>query len=113
VRRRTRGGREESEVRAVVVTEHGGPEVLAVRDVPGPEPGPGQVVVDVGAAGVNDRDVSERDSVPPDAGSTPLVAGVEVAGVVRGVGTASTALRRATGSPPTPPGAPMPGARRS
>jgi NADPH:quinone reductase len=73
-------------VRAVVVTRHGGPDVLELQDRPEPEPGAGQVVVDVEAAGVNYRDVYEREGTPPYAGSTPLVAGVELAGTVRAVG---------------------------
>ena len=51
---------QECRVRAIVVTAHGGPEVLELQDRPAPEPGPGQVLVDVEAAGVNFRDVYER-----------------------------------------------------
>ncbi len=43
-------------MRAVVVTEYGGPEVLQVQDVEEPKPGPGQLLVDVAAAGVNYMD---------------------------------------------------------
>ena len=48
-------------MRAVRITEHGGPDVLEVVDVPPPEPGPEQLLVDVAAAGVNYRDVYERE----------------------------------------------------
>ena len=44
-------------MRAIVVTEFGGPEVLELQDVPAPE---GEVVVDVSVAGVNFRDIYER-----------------------------------------------------
>ena len=48
-------------MRAVVVTGSGGPEVLEVREEPAPEPGAGQVLVDVEAVGVNYRDIYERE----------------------------------------------------
>jgi len=73
-------------MRAVVITEHGGPEVLEVRDEPEPVTAPGRVLVDVTAIGVNYRDVYEREGAGMYAGPTPLVAGVEGAGVVREVG---------------------------
>ena len=37
-------------MRAVVVTEYGGPEVLTVRELPEPQPGPGEVSIDVASA---------------------------------------------------------------
>jgi NADPH2:quinone reductase len=69
-------------MRAAVVTRHGGPEVLEVRDEPDPQPGPGQLLVDVEVAGVNYRDVYERERL----GEPPLIAGVEGAGTVAAVG---------------------------
>jgi NADPH2:quinone reductase len=75
-------------MRAVVVTRHGGPEVLEVRDVPEPEAGPGQLLVEVEAAGVNYRDIYEREGSYP--GTPPLVAGVEGAGRVAAVGEGVT-----------------------
>ncbi len=45
---------------AVLLTRFGGPEVLELREVPAPEPGPGEVVVDVSAASVNNTDVWTR-----------------------------------------------------
>jgi NADPH:quinone reductase len=73
-------------MRAIVVTRHGGPEVLEARDVPDPEPGPGQILVEVEAAGVNYRDVYEREGAGGYAADPPLVAGVEGAGTVVAVG---------------------------
>jgi NADPH2:quinone reductase len=70
-------------MRAVVITRHGGPEVLEVRDVPEPVGGDGRLVVEVAAAGVNFRDVYEREGAGSYDTPTPLVAGVEGAGVVR------------------------------
>jgi NADPH2:quinone reductase len=71
-------------MRAVVVTRFGGPEVLEVRDEPVPEPGPGQLLVDVDAAGINFRDVYEREG--GYGGSPPFIAGVEGAGPVAAAG---------------------------
>ena len=46
---------------AVLLTGHGGPDVLELRDdVPTPEPGPGDVLIEVGAAGVNNTDINTR-----------------------------------------------------
>jgi NADPH2:quinone reductase len=71
-------------VRAIVVARHGGPEVLELQERPEPEPGRGQLLVDVEAAGVNYRDVYEREG--GYAGEAPLVAGIEGAGTVAAVG---------------------------
>ena len=71
-------------MKAVVVTRHGGPEVLEVQDVPELEPGPGELLVDVEAIGVNFRDVYERQG--SYGGEPPYVAGAEGAGTVVGTG---------------------------
>jgi NADPH2:quinone reductase len=71
-------------VQAVVVTRFGGFEVLEVQDAPAPRPGPGDLLVDVAVAGVNYRDVYERQG--SYGGSPPLVAGVEGAGRVVATG---------------------------
>ncbi|MDX2851150.1 quinone oxidoreductase family protein [Actinacidiphila glaucinigra] len=72
-------------MRAITITELGGPEVLRLIDAPAPHAGPGHLVVDVRAAGVNFMDTGARQNGP--AGLTvPFVPGVEAAGVVREVG---------------------------
>jgi NADPH:quinone reductase-like Zn-dependent oxidoreductase len=71
-------------VRAVVLTGHGSYDRLRVQERPDPEPGPGQVRIDVRAAGVNFADHMARQGVYPDAPPTPCVLGYEVAGVVEG-----------------------------
>jgi NADPH2:quinone reductase len=71
-------------MRAVVVTRNGGPEVLELRDEPAPEAGPGQLLVDVAVAGVNYRDVYERNGTYGT--PTPVVAGIEGAGTVAALG---------------------------
>jgi NADPH:quinone reductase-like Zn-dependent oxidoreductase len=73
-------------VRAVVITRHGGPEVLAVQERPDPRPGPGEVLIDVAAAGINFADLMARLGFYPDAPKPPCVVGYEVAGTVAEVG---------------------------
>jgi NADPH2:quinone reductase len=65
---------------ALVVTRHGGSEVLAVEDRAATEPGPGQVLVEVAAVGVNFIDVYQREGVYP--GDPPFVLCSEGAGRV-------------------------------
>jgi NADPH:quinone reductase len=71
-------------VRAIVVNRTGGPEVLELEERPDPQPGPGQLLVDVEAAGVNFIDVYQREGRYPL--PLPYLAGSEGAGVVREVG---------------------------
>ena len=73
-------------MRAVVVTEHGGPDVLQASDWPAPSPGPGGLLVDVAASGVNFMDVYQREGRPPYSGGVPYVPGLEGAGTVAAVG---------------------------
>lgn len=73
-------------MRALFVTRRGGPEVLQIREVPDPVPGPGEVRVAVRAAGVNFADVMARLGLYPDAPPLPAVVGYEVAGIVDAVG---------------------------
>src|SRR5437899_7118790 len=79
----TRGG---SAMRAIVMSRHGGPDVLEVTEQPVPEPGPGDLLVDVAAAGVNYRDVYERDGSGGYGGGLPIRAGIEGAGRVATIG---------------------------
>jgi NADPH2:quinone reductase len=69
-------------MRAVQIERHGGPEVLEVVEVPPSEPGPAQLLVDVAAAGVNYRDVYEREGAY--GGDLPAIVGVEGAGRIAG-----------------------------
>jgi NADPH:quinone reductase-like Zn-dependent oxidoreductase len=73
-------------VRAVVITQTGPPEVLQVQERPDPQPGPGQVAIDVHAAGVNFADTMARVGLYPDAPKLPAVVGYEVAGTIVGTG---------------------------
>lgn len=69
-------------MRAVVMTSHGAPDVLEVQQRPDPVVGPGQVRIEVGAAGLNFADVMARMGLYPDAPKPPSVVGYEVAGTV-------------------------------
>jgi len=73
--------------KAVVAASYGGPEVLEVRDVEVPAPGPGEVTIEVRAAGLNPVDYklfSGARGADPDA--LPLPVGLEVAGVISALG---------------------------
>lgn len=67
-------------MKAIVIEETGGPERLQLRDVPDPEPGEGETVVRVRAAGINFLDVLVRQGNYPQAPPLPTIPGVEVAG---------------------------------
>ena len=73
-------------MRVVVVTGHGGPEVLQVQERPDPAVGPGEVRITVKAAGINFADTMARVGIYPDAPKPPCVLGYEVAGEVESVG---------------------------
>ncbi|MCC2314305.1 NAD(P)H-quinone oxidoreductase [Cellulomonas xiejunii] len=78
-------------MRAVVVTSPGGPGALRVEDVPDPTPGPGQVLVDVAAAGVNRADLLQRAGHYPPPPGAPAWPGLEASGVVLAVGPSAAA----------------------
>ncbi len=69
-------------MRAVEYTEAGGPDVINVATRPVPQPGPGEVLIKVAAAGLNRADVAQRRGVyPPPAGESDIP-GLEVSGTV-------------------------------
>ena len=70
----------------IQIEKHGDPEVLKLHSMPVPEPGPGEVLIKVAAAGVNRPDVMQRKGLyPPPPGATD-VPGLEVSGTVVSVG---------------------------
>lgn len=71
---------------AIVQSAFGGPEVLTYAETDVPEPGPGEVLVRVGGAGVNPGDTVLRSGRVPELVSLPWTPGNDVAGVVAGVG---------------------------
>src|SRR6202035_4886877 len=78
---------------AVVMTEPGGPDVLRWLEVPDPVPGPGEVVIEIAASGVNRADLMQREGhYPPPPGAPPYL-GLECSGRVRSVGDGVTGWR--------------------
>jgi NADPH2:quinone reductase len=73
-------------MRAVVVDQNGGPEVLRVAERADPEPDQGQILVEIAAAGVNFMDIYQRQGLPPYGGTLPYVPGAEGAGRVIALG---------------------------
>jgi NADPH2:quinone reductase len=73
-------------MKSVIVTEFGGPEVIKLRDVPVPAPGPGQVLVRVKTAGINYADIMQRVGLYPNGPQPPYGAGFEISGIVEEVG---------------------------
>jgi putative PIG3 family NAD(P)H quinone oxidoreductase len=73
-------------VKAILAKEPGGPEVLEYADAPDPEPGPGEVVLEVAATAVNRADVVQRQGhYPPPEGASPIL-GLECSGTVNALG---------------------------
>src|SRR3569833_3364082 len=74
-------------MKAVVITQPGGPEVLQVEERPAPGYGPNEVLVKVHAAGINRPDVFQRKgNYPPPAGAPVDIPGLEIAGEIIEVG---------------------------
>jgi NADPH2:quinone reductase len=80
-------------MKAIRVKELGGPEVLRLEEVPDPQPGPGQVVVRVKAAGVNPVDTYIRAGVYPRKPSLPYTPGGDSAGIVESIGEGVTRFK--------------------
>jgi putative PIG3 family NAD(P)H quinone oxidoreductase len=79
-------------MRAVIASGHGGPEVLTAVDRPRPVPGPGEVLIQIAAAGVNRADVVQREGhYPPPPGASDVL-GLECAGVIVELGEGVTDL---------------------
>jgi len=73
-------------LKAIVVREFGGPEVLRLEDVPDPTPGPSEILVRVRAAGVNPVDVYIRSGTYPRKPTLPYIPGSDGAGDVEAIG---------------------------
>jgi synaptic vesicle membrane protein VAT-1 len=72
-------------MRAMVVRRYGPPEVFEARQVPDPQPKPGEVLIRVKAIGVNFADLLQRMGLYPDTPKPPFIPGLEIAGVVEKV----------------------------
>lgn len=78
-------------MKAIRVTATGGPDALRLEDVPRPQPGAGQALVRIEAAGVNFVDVYQRTGLYPIPG--PFTPGQEAGGVVEAVGAGVTGIK--------------------
>jgi NADPH2:quinone reductase len=80
-------------MRQVHFEGHGCPDVIRTGDAPVPEPGPGQVLIEVAAAGVNRPDCLQREGVYPPPSGESAIPGLEIAGRVVARGEAVSAPR--------------------
>jgi NADPH2:quinone reductase len=82
-------------VRAAVVTSYGGPDVIAVQDVPDPVPEADEILVRVVSSAINRADTLQRQGGYPDprGRSGPEILGLEFAGTVAGLGARVTSWR--------------------
>lgn len=83
-------------VRALMLSQYGGPDAVTISTVDAPTAGAGQVLVRVHAAGVNGLDWKVREGFVKDAFplQLPTVLGIELAGVVEAIGPGVTRLRK-------------------
>src|SRR2546426_1937457 len=93
-------------MQAVVIPVHGDASVLQYTKVPTPQPGPGEVLVKVGAVGLNHLDIFVRRGMPGKAIHLPHISGADVAGTVvaAGAGGGGAALGQGVGGGPAGPG---------
>lgn len=77
-------------MRAIVITKPGGPDVLSWAEVPDPEPGPGEVVIDIAAAGVNRADLMQSQGLYPPPPGAPPYPGLECSGRISALGDGVT-----------------------
>jgi putative PIG3 family NAD(P)H quinone oxidoreductase len=75
-------------VYAITIDQPGGPEVLQWAKVADPRPGPGEVIIDVAAAGVNRADLLQRQGLYPPPPGVTAVLGLECSGTISSVGAA-------------------------
>jgi putative PIG3 family NAD(P)H quinone oxidoreductase len=73
-------------MRAVVITEPGGPDVLQLAEVPDPAAGPGEALVEIVGAGVNRADLMQRQGLYPPPPGAPPYPGLECSGRITALG---------------------------
>lgn len=79
---------------AIVIKAPGGPEMLVAAERPVPLPGPGEILIKVGAAGVNRPDIMQRrGQYPPPPGAPTEIPGLEVAGEVVALGAGAARFK--------------------
>ena len=77
---------------AVQIEEFGGPEVLRTVEIPTPEAGEDEILIELRASGVNRADILTRSGSYHAAGQLPIVPGFEGSGIVREPGPAATSI---------------------
>src|SRR4051794_41195588 len=100
-------------MRAILIEEFGGPEVLQLKDLPVPEPGEGELLVRVTRAGVNFADTHQRHNQYVAKQTLPMIPGSEVAGVradtsARGLALCGHRGYSGEATPPAHPRFPIP-----
>ncbi|RWQ38843.1 MAG: NADP-dependent oxidoreductase [Mesorhizobium sp.] len=80
-------------MRAVIQNSVGGPEVLVIADRPAPSPNAGEVLIRVGASGINPVDGAVRAGRYPLLGEPPFILGWDVSGTVEALGSGVTGLK--------------------
>src|SRR5215470_3798273 len=80
-------------MRAMAISQHGGPEVLQWHDLPEPTAGPRQVLVEVKAVGLNHLDLWVRRGLPAFKLTFPHILGTDIAGVVKALGPGATGCK--------------------
>src|SRR4051794_22612770 len=81
------------DMKAAILDHAGASDVFRLADIPVPECGPRDVLVEVMACGVSSRDVAERNGTYRRHVSFPLVIGLEISGIVRKIGAQVTSLQ--------------------
>jgi len=79
-------------MKAIRVHEFGSPDVMHVEEIPDPIPGPGQVLIQIKAVGVNPTDTYTRSGAGAKKVSLPYTPGIDAAGVVKSIGESVTGI---------------------
>ncbi|MFI5449853.1 MAG: NADPH:quinone reductase [Candidatus Bathyarchaeia archaeon] len=79
-------------MKAIRVHEFGSPDVMHVEEIPDPTPGPGQILMQIKAIGVNPTDTYTRSGAGAKKVSLPYTPGIDAAGVVESIGESVTSL---------------------
>jgi NADPH2:quinone reductase len=80
-------------MRALIVPEFGGPEVLKLADQPVPTPGPNDLLIEVRAGALNPIDYKVRRGALAKGRPMPIILGFDVSGIVRGMGSAVSGFK--------------------
>ncbi len=79
-------------MKAIQITEFGGPDVMQLLDLPDPIPGEGEILLDVTAIGINYADTHQTENSYLSAQTLPLIPGIEVVGTFEGKRFLATAI---------------------